>query len=387
MTGRKNDHALTREDAENLDPKRKKQLARYRQVRKKVLEHYKALVRQLVRENNGKPITITRLLKELDKSNIEVHSVPDGFEGKIDEQGRLYTHDEKRLNNPPTPGSKIEMNPNYDESVSGQGWYAKFWPPGAEKPQQSYTVDWKHKKTEVRDAQVDHLTDKVTSARKRWIADLNDDDKEVWSKGLMLELLYTYAMRIGTPGNQTDGEKTFGLTTLLAKHVTFQSGGKARIAFKGKSGVKQAYLIRPMDKISRLVIQRLQELVKGKQPSDHLFRVGTRNLTPADANIYIRKKGLNVTAKAFRRLKGKILMEGYLATKKIKKDATQKEAEDYLKRGALEVGKALGHKRGESEEFTPATALKSYIPPHIMLKFFADRGLRVPKWLQQHEKE
>jgi hypothetical protein len=53
--------------------------------------------------------------------------------------------------------------------------------------------------------------------------------------------------------------------------------------------------------------------------------------------------------------------------------------EKLVKQEALKVGMLLGHMSGEKA--TSATAIKSYINPSMLVKFFADKQLRIPQWI------
>ena len=114
----------------------------------------------------------------------------------------------------------------------------------------------------------------------------------------VVALLDTTRARIGNVEYARDN-KSFGLTTLRNRHVTFVRDGRAVLNFRGKGGVQHEIPID--DKRIVRIVQRCQEL-----PGQHLFQYiaddGSR--CPVDSgqvNDYLREAmGDDFTAKDFR---------------------------------------------------------------------------------------
>ena len=71
-------------------------------------------------------------------------------------------------------------------------------------------------------------------------------------------------VRIGNAGYARDN-KSYGLTTLRNRHISFLRGGRARLQFRGKGGIDHDVVLDD----ARLVklVQRCQQL-----PGQHLFQ-------------------------------------------------------------------------------------------------------------------
>lgn len=105
-------------------------------------------------------------------------------------------------------------------------------------------------------------------------------------------------VRIGNAGYARDN-KSYGLTTLRNRHVSFLRGGRARLKFRGKGGIEHEI---------ELDDARLVKLVRGCQqlPGQHLFqyRDDDGRMHPvgsAQVNEYLHEAmGADFTAKDFR---------------------------------------------------------------------------------------
>lgn len=370
---------------------KEKQPNRYRQwlkVRRQATELYKQALRSVVRQSNKNMVDAQKAAKQLESAGISLHGIPKGFVGQIDEAGKLYTSEGRRLKQSPPSNAKIQMNSKYDPKT-GDGYYLKYTIPGAIGGAQfSYTIDWEHKQVKKRDEKVMNLAEGVDQARAKWIKDIKSRDHDKQTLGAMAELVYTFQIRAGNVRQATGGSQTYGLSTLKGKHFRKRSNGNLVIKYPGKSGVPQLHQVSKRNPVHARMIKHLLGLKEEAGNDGYVFvDEDDKRLSARALNRYIKAKGLSVTIKDFRRLQGKVLMEEYFKKHKLPKDASQGQVTAYLKEGALEVGKALGHRRGvktgakDEAEFTSATAIGSYIPPALLKRLYTDRGLRVPKFL------
>src|ERR1700734_1817838 len=115
---------------------------------------------------------------------------------------------------------------------------------------------------------------------------------------VVVSILDATRIRVGNTEYAREN-KSFGLTTLRNRHVTFIRDGRAVLNFRGKGGVQHE--LRIDDKRIVRVVQRCQDL-----PGQHLFQYvgddGSR--CPVDSgqvNDYLREvTGDDFTAKDFR---------------------------------------------------------------------------------------
>src|SRR5580658_4774930 len=164
-------------------------------------------------------------------------------------------------------------------------------------------------------------------------------------------LLDVTRARIGNVEYARDN-KSFGLTTLRNRHVTFVRDGRAILTFRGKGGVQHEI---PIDdrRIVRIV-QRCQEL-----PGQHLFQYvaddGSR--CPVDSgqvNDYLREAmGDDFTAKDFRTWGASL--HALLLLGRIPRDSAASETA--IKRVIVGVVKQVAAELRN----TPAVCRKSYI--------------------------
>lgn len=163
-------------------------------------------------------------------------------------------------------------------------------------------------------------------------------------------------VRIGNAGYARDN-KSFGLTTLRNRHVSFLRGGRARFRFRGKGGIDHDVVLDD-GKLAKL-LQRCQQL-----PGQHLFqyRDDDGHVQPVDSgtvNDYLREAmGEAFTAKDFRTWGGTLAAIRLLAGMPWDEDgASQRTLAAMRKSVETEVARQLGN--------TPAVCRKSYIDPRV----------------------
>ncbi len=168
-------------------------------------------------------------------------------------------------------------------------------------------------------------------------------------------LLDVTRARIGN-AEYARSNKSFGLTTLCNRHVTFVRDGRAVLNFRGKGGVQHEISID--DKRIVRIVQRCQEL-----PGQHLFQYvaddGSR--CPVDSgqvNDYLRDvMGDDFTAKDFRTWGATLRALMLLA--RTPRDA--RASESARKRAIVGVVKRVASELRN----TPAVCRKSYINPIV----------------------
>lgn len=169
----------------------------------------------------------------------------------------------------------------------------------------------------------------------------------------VVELLDRTHMRVGN-AEYAKANKSFGLSTLLDRHVTF-TGRAVRFKFRGKSGIAHERVVSDA-RVARIVRQ-CRDL-----PGQDLFQYRTPAGTPkpigsADVNAYIRRAaGAEFTAKDFRTWAGTVKAATKLAA--IEKPATKTATERVLCAVVKEVATELGN--------TAAVCRKSYIHPAVL---------------------
>jgi DNA topoisomerase-1 len=172
-------------------------------------------------------------------------------------------------------------------------------------------------------------------------------------------LLDTTRARIGNTEYAREN-KSFGLTTLRNRHVTFEGDGDAVLHFRGKGGVQHELTIH--DKRIVRIIRCCQEL-----PGHHLFQyvAGDGKRYPVDSgqvNAYLREAmGDDFTAKDFRTWGA--TLHAVLLLGRTPRDVNASEGT--LKRVIAGVVKQVASQLRN----TPAVCRKSYINPLVFEKW------------------
>jgi DNA topoisomerase-1 len=176
---------------------------------------------------------------------------------------------------------------------------------------------------------------------------------------IVVAVLADTLLRIGND-EYARGNRSYGLTTLRNRHVEFLRGGRAKLRFRGKSGLEHDVVVDDA-RLSRLM-HRCQQL-----PGQMLFqyRDDDDNVQPVDSglvNDYLRDAtGGDFTAKDFRTWGGTLTAVRLLAGSDVPhKDDGQPDAQGIVAtRNAVikEVAQLLGN--------TPAICRKSYIDPVV----------------------
>lgn len=189
---------------------------------------------------------------------------------------------------------------------------------------------------------------------------------------VIVSLLEETLIRVGNE-EYARTNRSYGLTTLRNKHVTFLHDGRASFNFRGKSG-RQHEVVLDDRRLAR-IIRHCQQL-PGQQLFQYVDDQGKRQ--PIDSgmvNDYLRDAmgGSNdFTAKDFRTWGGTVRAIAFLSCQARKDPMTQRAFNSCVADTARNVAEALGN--------TPAVCRKSYINPVVFESWKAGRiEKRVPR--------
>ena len=174
----------------------------------------------------------------------------------------------------------------------------------------------------------------------------------------VVALLDRTHLRVGNE-EYARANKSFGLSTLLDRHVTFTAGTVA-LNFRGKSGVQHRRVV--SDARLARIVRACRDL-----PGQHLFQYRdadgrVRKVGSADVNQYIAETtGGSFTAKDFRTWAGTVRAAAELA--KLPPPESKTGGERAVVGVIRTVAVALGN--------TPAVCRKSYVHPRVIAAFQA----------------
>jgi DNA topoisomerase I len=172
---------------------------------------------------------------------------------------------------------------------------------------------------------------------------------------VVVSILDATRVRIGNSEYARDN-KSFGLTTLRNRHVSFIRDGRAVLNFRGKGGVQHEVHID--DKRIAQIVRRCQEI-----PGQHLFQYVSDDgqrcpIDSGQVNDYLREAmGEDFTAKDFRTWGATLHAITLLARTPLPESPSERA----LKSEIAEVVKQVAAKLRN----TPAVCRKSYINPAV----------------------
>ncbi len=178
---------------------------------------------------------------------------------------------------------------------------------------------------------------------------------------VVVSILDATRVRIGNSEYARDN-KSFGLTTLRNRHVSFIRDGRAILNFRGKGGVQHEVLID--DKRIAQIVRRCQEI-----PGQHLFQYvnddGQRcPIDSGQVNDYLRDAmGADFTAKDFRTWGATLHAITLLSRAPLPDNPTERALKGVV---AEVVRQVATHLRN-----TPAVCRKSYINPAVFYSWRA----------------
>jgi len=384
LSGR-NDIALTTEESAVARDTYPELYKEYLALRKVFNQSWKNAMVDYIRSTGQTLVPYKDVLDHLDSLGVK-YSMVKGFTGMIDDRGRFYTKNGDLIAGVPAAVNfpTVIMNKDYPKTQ----WVFQSRRPDGSPGQNFYTEKFRQAQSKKKFSNVEKLSEMMPAIRRKWFANVKSFNKEdpKCLASLILELLYMFSARVGTPGNST-----YGIGTLLVKHIIPQANGNLLIRYKGKDGILHKHLLVDSDPEMRMSIDALIQLIDGKDIKDKVFSVGRKPVGPASANALFKQlSGMpEITVHKIRTFRGthlfKELMEQTMPKLEKKRNLTEKQAMEIFKAMAAKVGKTLNHiRRGANgDKVTGATAIGSYIDHSVSREFFEALGFRPPRVLEK----
>lgn len=401
LTGKEGDR-IPLEDSPTIREKNPVGWKAYLALRGQVNAIYKQALRDHVR-TKGTLTDASQAKRYLDAKGIG-HKIPNGFVGKIDEEGHLYTRDGSHIPDSSNidHGSVVKMNPDYTaakDKVAGKNNNYVFTvtlptkdAEGKNNVQYKYTAEKLKLNKAAKFDIVSQLLAKEKSIVGRWRTDLKSRDMGTKIMAAQCELSYDTCARIGGKDSKNMKGDTFGLTTLTVGNV--KKRGKDRILdYVGKDSVHQRHVLKAGTPEMNLVIAIIDKLCADKTRADNLFTYDGVTYDAPKLRRYFSSVAAipGVTPHKLRHMRGTRLATGTLQKQldilSSKRVVTQALADASFKLALTQVGEMLGHVKGVGQEqkATWTTAAKNYVDVSVMADYYAQLskyGVRIPKTLQ-----
>ncbi|WP_116543549.1 DNA topoisomerase IB [Pontibacter virosus] len=238
------------------------------------------------------------------------------------------------------------------------------------RKQYIYHPEWQHARNLTKFGRMITFGKSLPTLREQIEKDIQSrelDKRKVTA--LVVSIMDNALIRIGNRA-YAKSNKSYGLTTLRDRHVTF-NGHTVTFSFVGKKGVEQKIDLKD---------RRLAQLVKKCKdiPGYDLFQYydedGERQtLESGDVNEYLREvTAYDFTAKDFRTWGGTVRMVECL--ERVIDEDPEIDKEKGIKEAVKEVAKGLGN--------TPTVCSKYYIHPEVVNLFREDKLM---SFLKKHD--
>jgi hypothetical protein len=273
-----------------------------------------------------------------------------------------------RLNKPIKADAKdIKYNPKWTVKNSDTVWYARSTDPDSGEKGYHYTQAFMDKAQEEKWPIVSELVSVLPKLRKKYKKDLDSSNPKTKTIALVLSLIDKGVFRLGNTKSEQDDVR--GLHNLLVENLKFLKGNKIKFVYTGKKAKTEVINL----KVSPQIYGLMQDKVKDKKPSDHVFTYKYKNkevtVRPESVNKYFKKLGSPTSVHKFRHVHSTdMAKEALLKNPKVKPTDTIAKKKNYLKESIKKIQVTLGHD-------SPNTTLKSYIDPEVIKTYKSNMGL------------
>jgi hypothetical protein len=398
LTEKKDSLSISRARSKELKLQQPELYQKYLTTRLGVRKMYDNFLNNFLRANANQKYEPKYLAKVL-KDNRMPNFLPSGFVGLIgiNKQNKitLYTKTGREIRGNPDPDAEIVMNPNYNVEEDDQYVFKMLHPENVSEVM-FYTVDYKKKAVTEKFKVVDDVIDNFAVFEKKIENSIMKG--KVWfddvGPALICHLIAETGARIGSASGKTDGKTTYGISSILCRHIRLNQNS-ITFDYPGKKNVRQIHKYKIVGKVreraAELLLYAKKKKLEGewfdKKPSELLFtdRAGNKRISDAMVRKYLQEIGFPGTPHKLRHAKGTTVLKSLLEKNKFR-SGTQGQAEEYFKKQLEEVAKVLGHQSADGKALW-STSSESYCNPYIQKNWFSERGYRIPRWLEKVKTE
>lgn len=350
----------------------------YLALRRECNDFYKKQLANIVRSSGQQYLPTHEVKRQL--GNI-LNPIPEGFVGMIDDLGKYYTTAGLQLLQ--TPVGDVRMNQAYNAKEDNTS-VCEFKGPFSEGYSKAYTVDYRQGRRADKFSVVAEVLPQLEKLTKAWLPDLKKGPgTREGCAAAICEMVYQTSGRIGSIAAKTDGKTTYGLTTLLMRHVNLNDQ-RIIMNYTGKSGGKQRHVVKFNTQRGEMLHSALMHFAANKKPADYLTTFKAKPLTSGVINSYLREIGFpeGFTIHKVRTAKGTEMAMKLLANPPFKKGTAKgSDVDKWVEAQCTKIGAELGHLSGD--EVTANTAIANYIDPSVLEQLYAKLGVRPSSKIQK----
>jgi integrase len=378
----------------------------YTNVRKSAKEAFEISLKALITANAGKPVDVVTAEKLMTKKGFELLFMPTasmGFVGKVGLYNgviSLFTIGDRLIAGSVPPGSKVTMNPKYDDEQDNAYIMTVTAPNAVTKGNRIYSGKYKNTSNTEKFTKAESLSRIIPKLLGTWFRDSKDKEPKRLMHSTAALMLYLTGARVGSNSSGMSSKKGvegFGILNLRVSHVKVTTTNII-LQYPGKKGMPQKHVIPLKDNVRKQLAKNIKLMIDGKHKSDMVFSLpSVTGRTEVSINFntfsaYLKSNGFTQGAHKMRHVRGNELTEKLIAKYafKLPKDATtlvkkQAAADKYMKETILsKVADLLGHKSavaGGGFKAAWRTSITSYVNPKLVTNWYAERKLDVPKWI------
>lgn len=349
----------------------------YLDMRRQRKAIYDKAIANIVRASGQHILDVQEIRRQL--GDIQ-NDIPAWFVGKMDDKGNFYTEAGLQLLNKPL--GEGQMNPKYNPE-DDNSYVCKYKAPFAQNFTNVQTIKSRTEGRIESFSIIQNMLPDIQKYVKKWLPDLAKGPGSLkGAAAAVCEVIYQTSARIGSTSAKTAGETTYGISTLLRKHLNFNEQ-RVIMKYLGKKGGAQKHVIKFNDQRTEMLHASLDEFIYEKRPQEYVFTFRGKPLSNSNINGYLRDLGFpeGFTIHKFRKLRGtgmaKLLMDKCPHGPRAKDAVVNKWIEDQC----LKIGKELGHMSGE--KVTATTAIANYIDPSVFAPVFEKTNTRPNSKIQK----
>jgi len=176
----------------------------------------------------------------------------------------------------------------------------------------------------------------ITTVRNYYNKDIKSKSIKTRQLAVIIWFVDTFGIRMGGEKGE-DKAQTYGISTLLIKHLKFKSDNKIKLTFLGKDSIKYDKTLL----LTSNVYNNLKNFIGNRSSQQPIFN----KVSACDVNNYLQKIDKGFSGKVFRTRLASTIMYNELYKQKFTKSSTINNKKNRFLDANIKVAKALNHQK------------------------------------------